>query len=58
MIEQMTNLLLDEPKEMQEAVLELLKALKEAKGKVDPVEVIKNDIELISSLIALEDLKS
>ena len=58
MTNQIINLLKEEPKEVQEAVLELLMALKEAKGKetiLDPVEVLKTDAELILNLIAFKN---
>ncbi len=58
MTNQIINLLKEEPKEVQEAVLELLMALKEAKGKetiLDPVEVLKTDAKLISNIIISAD---
>ena len=60
MINQITNLLKEEPKEVQEAVLELLMALKKAKGKetiINPVEALKTDAELISLIVSENEIE-
>jgi len=49
------RLLSEEPAEVQEAVLELLKALREAKDKVDKVQILKDDAKLISCLTKWND---
>jgi len=49
------RLLSEEPAEVQKAVLELLKALREAKDKVDIVQILKDDAELISCLTKWND---
>ena len=59
MIKELTKLISEEAPEVQEAVLELLKALKEARGKnldINPVQVLRNDAELISGLASQDDL--